>query len=136
MNRDLRLVPADEAPSTKHKSSFRALRRASAGARDFGRPYCGPPTRLPSGEWMVRIAFDLPEAMLDALEKRAGSLDDAQVGEVIRATLAAAGIGDASHVTGICDGTHSDDEDYARVQENMRTFRARLMEQLPNSPSK
>ena len=58
---------------------------------------------------MFRIAFDLPEAMRDALRERARD-DQAKMGELIRDALVAAGVGEPGHVHGICDGTHSDDE--------------------------
>lgn len=107
----------DFTPSTRRPTSPEArreeelaLRRAFAGtSADWSRG--GPPTRLPSGEWMQRICLDLPEAMRTALEEHAGSGQD-RIGEIIRAALVAAGIGEASHVAGICDGTYADDGEH------------------------
>ncbi len=83
------------------------LRRRFAGRSDEGADgHRGPATRLPSGEWMQRIALDLPHDMRLALELRAeqGGVSEDQI---IRGALAAAGIGDAGHVIGIRDGTCS-----------------------------
>lgn len=118
---DAKPVGRAKAGSPRRVFDLRAAERAMAGSRRVARADCGPPTRQPSGEWMQRIAFDLPEAMLDALKERAGG-DRARMGEVIRAALAAAGVGDASHVAGICDGTWSDDQERAEAAEVMRLF--------------
>lgn len=125
----LRETQRAERPSAPYEFDKRALRRAKAGSRTSRRADCGPPTRLPSGEWMLRVAFDLPEAMLDALEERAGG-DHARMGEVIRAALVEAGIGDPRHVAGICDGSYSDDEMRAKADEDRRRFDALLQEML------
>lgn len=58
----------------------------------------GAPTRTTAGEWMVRIAVDLPYAMLASLEAMAGSED---IGELIRAALVRAGHGNEADVPGI-----------------------------------
>lgn len=115
--------------SPRRPVDMRALRRATAGSRSFLRVDGGPPTRLASGEWMQRIAIDLPEAMRDAILERAEG-DDAKVGEVIRAALVAAGIGDPSHVAGIRDGTHSDDDLQTEVDASIRDIHAQARSRL------
>lgn len=80
-----------------------ALRRRFAGTR-WDRPTGGDPTRCENGEWMQRFVVDMPEAMRAALDERAqacGITSD----QIIREALVADGIGDASHVVGIQDGT-------------------------------
>lgn len=113
-------------PRSPARIDGRTLRRLMRGAYGHGGRDCGPPTRSPSGEWMERIAFDLPEAMLDALVERAGGENGARISEVIRAALASAGIGDPSHVPGICDGTHSDDAERAATEAEWDALRARV----------
>lgn len=99
----------------------RVLERAFAGSRAACHVGGGQPSRLPSGEWMFRISFDLPEAMRDALEDRAGG-DQARMGEIIRAALVAAGVGEPGHVPGICDGTYSDDKRDAEREAFRKRF--------------
>ncbi|WP_141243984.1 hypothetical protein [Sphingomonas lenta] len=85
-----------------------AMRRRLAGRRG-DRPHGGAPTRTKSGEWMWRTTLDLPEAMqleLEALAAAQGVPED----QIVREALVAFGIGDLSHVPGVCDGTYSDDE--------------------------
>lgn len=84
------------------------LRRFWAGRRLQGAEGVWDlPTRSPNGEWMERIAFDLPGAMHLALEARAATMQ-LSMGHIIRAALVAAGIGEPEDVVGICDGSHSD----------------------------
>lgn len=104
---------------------WRAIERMRAGSRDACRVDGGRPSRLPSGEWMFRTSFDLPEAMLDALSARAGD-DYARMGELIRAALVAAGVGEPGHVQGICDGTFSDDEREREREAFRKEFHDRL----------
>ena len=99
-----------------HRIDAKALSRAHAGSRGACVQGGGPPSRLASGEWMFRAAFDLPEAMLDALTERAGG-DRAEMGELVRAALVNIGIGDTGHIEGICDGTYSDDDPVSDARE-------------------
>lgn len=108
-------------PSTPHRIDKRAFQRSLAGTRLVRQVDGGPPTRSTSGEWMQRIALDLPEAMLDLLTESAGG-DQTLMGELIRAGLARTGIGDASHVFGIRDGTYADDEDHRATEAELAKF--------------
>lgn len=97
-------------------------RRRLAGSRGY-QPSGGYPTRTTDGEWMWRITLDLPEAMqleLKALATAQGVTAD----QVVREALVAFGIGNASHVAGICNGSHSDDEERREVDAEMAKFRA------------
>lgn len=49
---------------------------------------------------------------------------------MIRAALVEAGVGDQRHVVGICDGSYSDNEMRAEVDEDRRRFDALLQERL------
>ena len=109
-------LPNPRAPIS-HRIDRRALERNLAGTRLMRRVDGGPPTRLPSGEWMHRIALDLPEAMLDALKERAG--EGTPLGQVIRSALVRDGIGGAAHVLGICDGTYADDGEQTEVEAEL-----------------
>lgn len=53
---------------------------------------------------MQRLVIDLPDAMRIALEDRAEARA-VSVDQVIREALVVMGIGDASHVVGVQDGT-------------------------------
>jgi uncharacterized protein (DUF3820 family) len=108
MNDDLQTQPNHKTRSLAERMDIPGYRRAIAGTKRARRADGGVPTRLPSGEWMLREAIDLPEAMLNALEERAGG-DKARMGELVRAALVAAGIGAHDHVAGIRDGSHADD---------------------------
>ena len=126
-------APQPIAPAAHHPPAIldrETVRRLKRGHSDYGSKDCGPPTRSPSGEWMERIAFDLPEAMHEALVGRAGGDDGARIGEVIRAALAAVGIGDPSHVPGICDGSYSDDAERAAAEAERAEWHARLRDNL------
>lgn len=90
------------------------FRRRMAGTRSY-RPEGAPPTRLPSGEWMQKTVFDLPEAMVIQLEELA-EREGIPADELVRAALVAAGVGDASHVVGIQDGSSADDDWPCRVR--------------------
>lgn len=84
-----------------------AGRRRLAGQRNF-RPDNPPPTRTTDGEWMWRATLDLPESMqleLEALATAQGIPED----QIVREALVAFGIGRASHIVGVRDGTYSDD---------------------------
>ena len=84
-----------------------ALRRMLAGRRNC-RPDNPPPTRTTDGEWMWRTTLDLPEAMqleLEALATAQGLPEN----QIVREALVAFGIGRASHIVGVQDGTCSDD---------------------------
>lgn len=61
-------APMDDAALKPLKVNTRLLRRMMAGSTSAVTVDCGPSARSPSGEWMQRVAFDLPEAMLDALK--------------------------------------------------------------------
>ena len=85
-----------------------ARRRGLAGRRGF-RPSGGDATRTADGEWMWRTTLDMPEAMqleLEALAKAQGVTED----QIVREALVAFGLGNASHIAGIRDGRHSDDD--------------------------
>lgn len=114
--------------SAPHRFDRRAFERSFAGTRLARRVDGGPPTRSPSGEWMQRIALDLPEAMLDALEKRA--VEAISLSEVVRAALAKDGIGDVSHVAGICDGSYADDEEKRETAAEIANFDDQLQVRL------
>lgn len=110
--RDLRSEPIRITPEQDLAS-----RRKLAGRRDF-RPSGGDATRTVDGEWMWRTTLDLPEAMqldLEALATMHGVPED----QIVREALVAFGVGHASHVVGIQDGTHSDDEPRAEVDATM-----------------
>lgn len=107
------------------------VRRALAGSRDSLRGG-GPPTRTINGEWMWRTTHDLPEAMqlrLEALAEERGVTED----QIVREALVAFGIGDASQVEGVQDGTHSDDAHRAALRAERRDMLARMIEQAPTS---
>lgn len=85
-----------------------AVRRRLAGRRGY-QLSGGDPTRTTKGEWMWRTTLDLPEAMqleLETLATAQGVTED----QIVREALVAFGIGNLSHVAGICDGSHSDDD--------------------------
>lgn len=90
-----------------------AARRSIAGVRGL-QAGGGNATRATDGEWMWRTALDLPEAMQLELEAHA-TTQGVTKDQVVREALVAFGIGDASHIAGICDGTHSDDDPQAEL---------------------
>ena len=112
----------------------RAHRRRMAGTSMVRTVDGGAPSRTSTGDWMQRIALDLPEAMLDTLNERAEK-DEISTGEVVRAALVAAGMGDPSHVTGICDGTYADDADRAEAEASRRQIYIQVQERLPGMRS-
>lgn len=116
-------------PSAPHRIDKRAFQRSLAGTRLVRQVDGGSPTRSNSGEWMQRIALDLPEVMLDLLTERAGG-DQTVIGELIRAGLVRAGIGDASHVCGIRDGDYADDEEHRSAQAELARFDEDLQARL------
>lgn len=116
-------------PSAPHRIDARAFQRSLAGTRLVRQVDGGPPTRLASGEWMQRIALDLPEGMLDLLTARAGG-DQTLMGELIRAGLVRTGIGQASHVRGIRDGTYADDEEHRNAEAELARFDEDLQARL------
>lgn len=84
-----------------------AIRRSIAGTRGL-QVSGGRATRTTTGDWMWRTTLDLPEAMQLELE-RLSTAQGITKDQIVREALVAFGIGDASHIAGICDGTHSND---------------------------
>jgi hypothetical protein len=121
-DRDMNTLALDQTEKASlRKVDVRAIMRMWAGSRGSRQVEGGLPTRLPSGEWMFRTSFDLPETMLDVLKERAGG-DYARMGELIRAALVAAGVGGRDQIQGICDGTYSDDESERRIKAFQMRF--------------
>lgn len=105
-----------------------ARRRGLAGTRGY-KPSGGDATRTSGGEWMWRTTLDLPEAMqleLEALANAQGVTED----QVVREALVAFGIGNASHVAGVRDGSHSDDEMRREHDADMDRFNAGLQARI------
>lgn len=114
-----------KSPWNKHHQTYRSLRRSEAGR--YRSSYSGgAPTRSPDGEWMVRTEVDMPDDMLAAIEERVGGMGTGQISQLIREALVAYGVGDPSHVPGICDGTHSDDAEREEAALASRAFSDRL----------
>lgn len=87
-------------PETDMRRVFAGMPMETAGG--------GKPTRTMSGEWMVRIALDLPYAMLASLEATAGSDD---IGNLIRIALVAAGHGDRDDAIGVRSDRYATDHE-------------------------
>ena len=96
-NRPVPDSPSDPSPCMSSDPAT-DLRRLFAGSKWNAPGTSEFPVRTTAGEWMIPVIIDLPYSMLASTEAAAQSKE---IGDIVRAALAAAGHGTPDDIAGV-----------------------------------